>query len=85
MERTKKKSTKVALTFFCCVTYDDLSTSLAGLFHGQRRAEALLMLPEALAFFEAIFLHNLMGHCASAGEGELMLMHNMKHSAIQYI
>lgn len=62
-----KKNTKVVLTFFCSISYDNLSTSLAGLLHRQRRAEALLVLPQALAFFEAVLLHDLMGHRTSVG------------------
>lgn len=57
-----------ALTFFCSVTYDDLSTSFACLLHRQRRTEALLVLPQALAFFEAVLLHDLMGHRTSEGQ-----------------
>lgn len=57
-----------ALTFFCSVTYDDLSTSFACLLHRQGRTEALLVLPQALAFFEAVLLHDLMGHRTSEGQ-----------------
>lgn len=56
-----------ALTFLCGVTYDDLSASFACLLHRQRRTEALLVLPQALAFFEAILLHDLMGHRTTEG------------------
>lgn len=56
------KRTTAALTFFCCVAYDDLSPSFAGLLHRQCRAEPLLMLPQALAFFEAVLLHYFVGH-----------------------
>lgn len=57
------------LTFLGGVPDDDLPASFAGLLHGQRRAEALLVLPQALAFLEAVLLHDLMGHGAS-GEQE---------------
>ncbi|KAF3859419.1 hypothetical protein F7725_021818 [Dissostichus mawsoni] len=49
------------------VSDDDLSSSLARLLHRQRRAEALLVLPQALALFESILLHDLMGHRTSVG------------------
>lgn len=54
------------LTFLCSIAYDDLSTSFARLLHWERRTESLLVFPQALAFFEAVFLHNLMGHRTSA-------------------
>lgn len=53
------------LTFFRSVTDDDLSASFAGLLHRQGGAQALLVLPQALAFLEAILLHDLVGHRAS--------------------
>lgn len=59
---------QAGLTFLCSVAYDDLSASLAGLLHRQRCAEALLMFPQALAFFESILLHDLMRHRTSVGE-----------------
>lgn len=58
-----------ALTFLCSVTYDDLSASFAGLLHRERCAEALLVLPQALAFFETVLLHDLVGHRTTAWGG----------------
>lgn len=55
-----------ALTFLCSIADDDLSASFAGLLHRECRAQALLVLSEALAFFEAVLLHDLVGHCTSA-------------------
>lgn len=51
------------LTLFCSVSYNDLSTSFAGLLDRQRCTETLLVLAQALPFFKAVLLHDLMGHC----------------------
>jgi len=66
--------TQVVRTFLRGVADDDLPASLAGLLHRQRRAEALLVLPQALAFFEAVLLHDLMGHRTSVGGGGFVVI-----------
>lgn len=73
-----KTGSAAPLTFFRSVADDDLSASLAGLLHRQGGAQALLVLPQALAFSKAILLHDLVGHCASEEEKqeEEMFLHN---------
>lgn len=68
MSRWERNTT--ALTFLRSVAYDDLSASFAGLLHRERSAEALLVLSQALAFFEAVLLHDLVGHRTSAWSKE---------------
>lgn len=53
-------------TFLGGVAHDDLAAPLAGLLHRQRCAQALLMLPETLAFPEAVLLHDFMCYRAPA-------------------
>ena len=53
-------------TFLGGITHDDLAAPLAGLLHRQRCAQALLMLPETLAFPEAVLLHDFMCYRAPA-------------------
>lgn len=53
-------------TFLGGVAHDDLASPLAGLLHRQRRAQPLLVLPEALAFPEAVLLHDFMCYGATA-------------------
>lgn len=58
------------LTFLCSVAYDDLPASFAGLLHRECCAEALLVLPQTLAFFETVLLHDLVGHCTTENSME---------------
>ena len=47
-------------TFLGGIAHDDLAAPLAGLLHRQRCTQTLLMLPETLAFPEAVLLHDFM-------------------------
>lgn len=52
-------------TFLCGIAHNDLASSLACLLHGQCCAQPLLVLPQTLAFPEAVLLHDFMCYCAT--------------------
>lgn len=58
------------LALLCCITHNDLATTLAGLLHRQCSTQPLLVFPQSLTFPEAILLHDLMSHGPTAREGK---------------
>lgn len=60
------------ITFICSVADDDFAPPLAGFLDGQSGAQALFVLPEPLALPEAVLLHDLVCHGASAGRKRIV-------------